>query len=119
MFSKFGVLRFAPDPQQPPSKRRPQRTNWTKIQECMRYVFALFRKFHNSPEVFSMPYPEVEMAQIKTARKFSGLTELQLACCFKFFAGECACATQALANPENLAERCSAGQARAPAPTRA
>jgi hypothetical protein len=30
----------------------------------MRYVVALFRKFHNAPEVFSMPYPEIVMAQI-------------------------------------------------------
>jgi hypothetical protein len=31
--------------------------NWAKIEERMRYVFALFRKFHNAPEVFSSPYP--------------------------------------------------------------
>ena len=29
--------------------------NWTKIEERMRYVFALFEKFHDSPEVFSKP----------------------------------------------------------------
>lgn len=29
--------------------------NWAKIDERMRYVFALFRKFHNAPEVFSKP----------------------------------------------------------------
>jgi hypothetical protein len=29
--------------------------DWAKIEERMRYVFALFRKLHNSPEVFSMP----------------------------------------------------------------
>lgn len=38
--------------------------NWAKIEERMRYVFALFRKFHNAPVVFSSPYPETEMAQI-------------------------------------------------------
>jgi len=38
--------------------------NWTKIEERMRYVFALFRKFHNSPEVFSKPYPEREMVRL-------------------------------------------------------
>ena len=38
--------------------------NWAKIEERMRYVFALFRKFHTAPEVFSTPYPEMEMAQI-------------------------------------------------------
>jgi hypothetical protein len=31
--------------------------NWTQIEERMRYVFALFQKFHNAPEVFSTPYP--------------------------------------------------------------
>jgi hypothetical protein len=41
--------------------------NWAKIEERMRYVFALFRKFHNAPEVFSTPYPDVEMALIKEA----------------------------------------------------
>jgi hypothetical protein len=33
--------------------------NWTRIEDRMRYVFALFRKFHSAPEVFSMPYPEI------------------------------------------------------------
>jgi hypothetical protein len=32
--------------------------NWTKIEDRMRYVFALFRKFHTAPEVFSAPYPD-------------------------------------------------------------
>lgn len=40
--------------------------NWANIEERMRYVFALFRRFHDAPEVFSMPYPEMEMAPIKT-----------------------------------------------------
>jgi hypothetical protein len=40
--------------------------NWVKIEERMRYVFALFRSFHNTPEVFSSPYPEVEMAKLRT-----------------------------------------------------
>jgi hypothetical protein len=38
---------------------------WAKIEERMRYVFALFRKFHDIPEVFSTPYPEVETPQIR------------------------------------------------------
>ncbi|MEP7367315.1 MAG: hypothetical protein ABI972_28990 [Acidobacteriota bacterium] len=29
--------------------------NWAKIEDRMRYVFALFRKFHAAPEVFSKP----------------------------------------------------------------
>lgn len=40
--------------------------NWTKIEERMRYVFALFRKFHSAPEVFSMPYSAMEMDGIGT-----------------------------------------------------
>jgi hypothetical protein len=35
--------------------------NWAKIEERMRYVFALFREFHNVPEVFSAPYRELDM----------------------------------------------------------
>jgi hypothetical protein len=31
--------------------------NWTNIEERMRYVFALFREFHDAPEVFAGPYP--------------------------------------------------------------
>jgi hypothetical protein len=31
--------------------------NWADITERMRYVFALFQKFHNDAEVFSRPYP--------------------------------------------------------------
>lgn len=41
--------------------------NWAKIEERMRYVFALFRSFHNIPEVFSSPYPDVEMAKLGAA----------------------------------------------------
>jgi len=33
--------------------------NWVKIEERMRYVFSLFREFHNAPEVFSKPYPDI------------------------------------------------------------
>jgi hypothetical protein len=42
--------------------------NWAKIEERMRYVFALFREFHNAPEVFSAPYPELDMARIGMSR---------------------------------------------------
>ena len=45
--------------------------NWAKIEERMRYVFALFRKFHTAPEVFSTPYSEMEMAQIAKAGQLS------------------------------------------------
>jgi hypothetical protein len=40
--------------------------NWANIEERMRYVFALFRSFHNTPEVFSSPYTDVEMAKLRT-----------------------------------------------------
>jgi hypothetical protein len=46
--------------------------NWVKIEERMRYVFALFRKFHNAPEVFSTPHPEMEMAQIRESQRLPG-----------------------------------------------
>ncbi len=39
--------------------------NWARIEERMRYVFALFRKFHNAPEVFSTPFPDMEPAQVR------------------------------------------------------
>jgi hypothetical protein len=35
--------------------------NWAKIEDRMRYVFALFREFHNAPEVFSRPFPDAEI----------------------------------------------------------
>jgi hypothetical protein len=41
--------------------------NWANIDERMRYVFALFRKFHDSPEVFSTPYPGLDQAAIAGA----------------------------------------------------
>jgi hypothetical protein len=37
--------------------------NWTRIEERMRYVFALFRQFHGSPEVFSPPFPASVMSR--------------------------------------------------------
>ena len=39
--------------------------NWANFDERMRYVFALFRKFHTAPEVFATPFPEAEMAQLR------------------------------------------------------
>ncbi len=44
--------------------------NWARIEERMRYVFALFRKFHNAPEVFSTPFSEMEMAQMRESGHF-------------------------------------------------
>jgi hypothetical protein len=37
--------------------------NWTKIEERMRYIYALFRRFHTLPEVFSSPDPEIEIQE--------------------------------------------------------
>jgi len=39
--------------------------NWTRIEERMRYIFALFRKFHNAPEVFSAPLLEMETGPMR------------------------------------------------------
>jgi hypothetical protein len=36
--------------------------NWAKIEQRMRYIYALFRKFHTAPEVFATPFPEMETA---------------------------------------------------------
>jgi hypothetical protein len=38
--------------------------DWAKIEERMRYVFALFRRFHEAPEVFSTPYAGMELDQL-------------------------------------------------------
>jgi len=46
--------------------------NWAKIEERMRYVFALFREFHNAPEVFSKPYPKMEMPLMRRSEHFPG-----------------------------------------------
>jgi hypothetical protein len=46
--------------------------NWAKIEQRMRYVFALFRRFHNAPEVFSRPNLEMEMAEIGKSGHFPG-----------------------------------------------
>jgi hypothetical protein len=35
-------------------------SNWARIEDRMRYVFALFRSFHTAPEVFLAPFPEME-----------------------------------------------------------
>lgn len=45
--------------------------NWAKIDERMRYVFALFRKFHDAPEVLSMPYAEMETAKVRESVRSS------------------------------------------------
>jgi len=46
--------------------------NWAKIEQRMRYVFALFRKFHNAPEVFSRPNLEMEMGQVRKSGHLTG-----------------------------------------------
>ncbi len=46
--------------------------DWAKIEERMRYVFALFREFHDAPEVFSMPYPETEMTKMAASARAAG-----------------------------------------------
>jgi hypothetical protein len=44
--------------------------DWAKIKERMRYVFALFREFHDAPEVFSTPYANMEMGLVSHVSKF-------------------------------------------------
>lgn len=46
--------------------------NWAKFEERMHYVFALFRGFHNAPEVFATPFTEGEMAQIANSGNCAG-----------------------------------------------
>jgi hypothetical protein len=38
--------------------------DWTRIQERMRYIFALFRAFHTDPEVSAAPYQAEQMQAI-------------------------------------------------------
>ncbi|WP_263355930.1 hypothetical protein [Acidicapsa ligni] len=45
--------------------------NWANIEERMPYVFALFRKFHTAPEVFSMPCREMEIMGLDKSVHFS------------------------------------------------
>jgi len=51
-------------------------TNWVNIEERMRYIFALFRKFHNAPQVFSAPFSEMEMARLVELPAFGGADPL-------------------------------------------
>lgn len=44
--------------------------NWANFEERMRYIFALFRQFHTSPEVFAMPFPEAEMDSPAILQKY-------------------------------------------------
>jgi hypothetical protein len=55
------ILRVSED--LPASATPTSAKNWAKIEERMRYVFALFGTFHNAPEVFSTPYPDMQIAQ--------------------------------------------------------
>ena len=41
--------------------------NWAKIEQRMRYIDALFRKFHTAPEVFAPPFPEMDMAPARNS----------------------------------------------------
>jgi hypothetical protein len=38
--------------------------DWTRIQERMRYVFALFRAYHNDPSVRDAPYTKAQLTDI-------------------------------------------------------
>ena len=41
--------------------------NWARIEQRMRYIYALFRKFHNAPEVFATPFPEMDIATTRNS----------------------------------------------------
>jgi hypothetical protein len=41
--------------------------DWARIEERMRYVFALFREFHDAPEVFAVPYARTQTCQVPKA----------------------------------------------------
>jgi len=47
-------------------------SNWAKFEERMHYVFALFKMFHNAPEVFATPFPETEIAQMRESEHHPG-----------------------------------------------
>jgi hypothetical protein len=62
MTYKIGERRYSVSDDLPGIATSTAAKNWTKIEERMRYVFALFGRFHNAPEVFATPYPEMKMA---------------------------------------------------------
>jgi hypothetical protein len=43
--------------------------NWADIRDRMRYVYALFDRFHEDPEVAAAPFPPEEMATIASGRR--------------------------------------------------
>jgi|KBSSwiStaDraftv2_1062776.scaffolds.fasta_scaffold00021_120 hypothetical protein len=43
--------------------------DWSDIRDRMRYVFALFDRFHGDAEVFDPPFPAAEMAAIASGRR--------------------------------------------------
>lgn len=46
--------------------------DWTRIQERMRYVFALFRAFHTTPEVGAAPYSASQLRAIAAGQLPAG-----------------------------------------------
>ncbi len=56
----------------PGMSRRTRARNWARIEDRMRYIFALFRTFHSAPEVFAAPFAEMEIANsIERAKQAS------------------------------------------------
>lgn len=47
-------------------------SDWTRIKERMRYVFALFRTFHTEPQVFAAPYDSTQLSAIAAGRRPTG-----------------------------------------------
>ena len=71
MTYEIGERAFAVCEDVPGFSTRTAARNWAKFEERMRYVFALFRRLHNAPEVFSTPYSEMEMVQLSHSARSS------------------------------------------------
>jgi hypothetical protein len=65
MTYRIGARVLAVSEDIPGTPARTAARNWAKFEQRMHYVFALFQKLHNAPEVFSTPYSEMEMVQIR------------------------------------------------------
>jgi hypothetical protein len=55
-----------------PAVARTAARDWARIQERMRYIFALFRAFHADPQVFTMPYSAGQLAALAAGQRPTG-----------------------------------------------
>ena len=56
-----------------PSVAHTAAKDWARIQERMRYIFALFRAFHTDPQVFTMPYSAGQLAALAAGQRPAGI----------------------------------------------